>query len=293
MKRGIVLAALLLLCLPVAVYATVNEVTPAKNDYLGSGSTTVFPYTFKILDKANIQVLVNGLVQLVDTNYSVSGVGDSGGGSITLFSAPALNVKVTLLRKQPVQQSSTYTSNEAFPATRLMSDLDKNIMVDQMQMEALDRAIKFRPESIYRSVAINDPVANQCLVWNSTATMINSQACGTGGGGGSGAPLTATYILKTPNSLLPNAQALSVLNSGAMMSTTVTGAVSIYTGSTCVGTFFRGLNASLSATCEAVSLTADTTGILLPAKGGTGAGAFTAGSIPFIGASGVYTQNNG
>lgn len=41
-----------------------------------------------------------------------------------------------------------------------------------------------------------------------------------------------------------------------------------------------------------VSLTAGVTGILPVANGGTAAGAFTAGSVVFAGASGVYTQDN-
>ena len=42
----------------------------------------------------------------------------------------------------------------------------------------------------------------------------------------------------------------------------------------------------------AVSLTTDVSGIAPPANGGTGAGTFTTGSVPFVGASGVYQQDN-
>lgn len=43
----------------------------------------------------------------------------------------------------------------------------------------------------------------------------------------SGSIVDATYILQTPNALLPNAQALSALTTGILKSTTVTGVVSI------------------------------------------------------------------
>lgn len=51
-------------------------------------------------------------------------------------------------------------------------------------------------------------------------------------------------------------------------------------------------NAAGAPTFGAVSLTADVTGTLPVGNGGTGATAFTQGSIVFAGASGVYTQDN-
>ncbi len=52
-------------------------------------------------------------------------------------------------------------------------------------------------------------------------------------------------------------------------------------------------NAAGAPTFGAVSLTADVSGILPVANGGTGTStAFTAGSVVFSGASGVYTQDN-
>jgi len=72
----------------------------------------------------------------------------------------------------------------------------------------------------------------------------------------------ATFITQTPSSLLSAEQALSALATGYMKSTTTTGVVS-------------------------------TQAIPIPvADGGTGAGAFTAGSAVFAGAAGVYTEDN-
>ncbi len=59
---------------------TVNEVT-ARNSYVGNGSTTAFTYGFRILTKNDIEVLIAGVAQIVDTDYTVRGLGDSGGGT--------------------------------------------------------------------------------------------------------------------------------------------------------------------------------------------------------------------
>jgi hypothetical protein len=76
------------------------------------------------------------------------------------------------------------------------------------------------------------------------------------------APAGATFITQTAHAGLSAEQALAALASGYMKVTTATGVVS----------------------SQATPIPA--------ADGGTGAGALTAGSVPFIGASGVYSEDN-
>ena len=118
-----------------------NEVT-ARDTYTGDATTTVFAYSFEILAKTDIAVYVDATLKTVDTDYSVSGLGASGGGNVTFTLAPATATKITLLRKQPLAQGSAYTLNEGFPSTRVEKDLDKAIMAIQQLQEELNRAIK-------------------------------------------------------------------------------------------------------------------------------------------------------
>lgn len=90
-----------------------------------------------------------------------------------------------------------------------------------------------------------------------------------------GAPTDATYITQTPNSSLSAEQPLSALASALMVNTTTTGVVSAYTGTSCTNQFARALNALGVATCASVVLTADVTGTLPVANGGTGAATLT------------------
>mgnify|MGYP001576084687 CR=1 FL=1 len=137
------LSALLLLPLAFSFtassMATVNEVT-AANRYSGNGSTTVFSYGFKILANTDIEVVVDSTVKVLTTDYTVSGVGVSGGGSVTFLTAPASGTVVTLLRKQPAAQSSTYTTNEAFSSERVEKDYDKLVMQMQQAKELASRS---------------------------------------------------------------------------------------------------------------------------------------------------------
>ncbi len=78
------------------------------------------------------------------------------------------------------------------------------------------------PGDPYRSGPLPSSITTgQCLYNN------NGVWGGTGCAGGTGAPTVGTYILQTPNSSLPDAQALSALGTGLVKNTTITGVLSI------------------------------------------------------------------
>lgn len=124
----------------------------SRNDYTANGSTTVFPYSFRILTKTDILVLVDGTAKIVDTDYSVGGLGDSGGGNVTFVAAPANASIVTLLRNQPFEQDSDYVPNQAFPSAQITQDLDKLYMIVQELREQVTRALTL-PQKEAGSVA--------------------------------------------------------------------------------------------------------------------------------------------
>ena len=77
--------------------------------YNGNGSTTVFAYDFKILDQSHIVVTLadsDGVeaVQTITSEYTVSGVGDDGGGNVTMVTAPASGETLTFTRDVPKTQ---------------------------------------------------------------------------------------------------------------------------------------------------------------------------------------------
>lgn len=67
------------------------------------------------------------------------------------------------------------------------------------------------------------------------------------------APVTSKYLLQQPDAFLPNAQSMSALGTGLVLSTTTTGVQSIYAGTSCANQFPRSLNASGAATCASVA----------------------------------------
>ncbi len=140
----------------------------SRNDYIGNGSNKDFPYTFRISDQTDITVLLDGVVQILFTDYTVSGVDAQGGGIVTFVvappaPAPPINGLVALLRDQPVDQGSNYVPNEDFPAERIELDLDQQGMIQQMIREDVGRALKFKDESLFRDIDVDDLEADLFL----------------------------------------------------------------------------------------------------------------------------------
>jgi hypothetical protein len=110
---------------------TVSSAT-SRNEYNGNAATLIFAYTFRILDEDHIAVYVDDVLQTITTHYTVSGVGDSGGGSITFLSAPASGTgNVVFIRNVPVTQETDYVENDPFPAESHEEALDKLTMIAQ------------------------------------------------------------------------------------------------------------------------------------------------------------------
>ncbi len=67
---------------------TVNDLPP-RVQYTAAAAQTVFPYTFPIFQDADLVVEVDGSVQTLTTDYTVTGEGDDTGGDVTFVVAMA------------------------------------------------------------------------------------------------------------------------------------------------------------------------------------------------------------
>jgi len=121
--------------------------TTIKNSYSANGSQTVFAYSFKILDQADIDVIIRAstgteTVKSLTTHYSVSGVGSASGGNITFGTAP-LNTETVVLRRATTQtQTVDLVENDPFTAETVEGAFDRSIMIAQETQEEVDRSLK-------------------------------------------------------------------------------------------------------------------------------------------------------
>jgi Collagen triple helix repeat (20 copies) len=97
------------------------EVIPHQ-DYTGDGIQKVFPYPWRILAASDLVVTVN---DVLTTAYTVAGVNQPSGGTITFTTAPANGALIVIERHTPVTQLLDYISNDNFPAESHEYGLDK------------------------------------------------------------------------------------------------------------------------------------------------------------------------
>jgi len=146
-----------------------NEKT--KKSYTGNGSTTVFPYDFKVFNKAHMLVLVGSTEQTVDVDYTVTGVGEASGGNVIFTTAPADAASVVLMRDMDAIQETEYTTSGSFPASAHEAALDRLTMLVQQVQEQVDR-MPLLPVNIFEAGALNPlvlPTGNgRAIGWNST-----------------------------------------------------------------------------------------------------------------------------
>lgn len=112
------------------------------NSSAGNGATTVFPYTFKILRDADLEVLVDGVVKTLTTDYTVSGAGVDAGGDVTFVTAPATSTTVVRRRNMQFLRSADYQYQGDLPNTVLNPDLDAPVMMAQQLQEQVDRSVR-------------------------------------------------------------------------------------------------------------------------------------------------------
>lgn len=116
----------------------IEEQTPF-NDYAPNGSTTVFPYTFRLFKETDLLVELDG-VEVAD-GFTVAGVGSENGGSITFTAAP-VGTQLVLKLAPTFDRSVDYQEVGDLLSGTLNGDLDRVVQLIQYLRQELGTAIK-------------------------------------------------------------------------------------------------------------------------------------------------------
>lgn len=126
---------------------TIASETNRSGPYLCNGSTTVFPYAFQVSDASHLRVVRTNSAGLstdltLGTDYTVSGVGSSGGGSITTTVAYASGNTIVNLLSLPFTQEIDLTNQGGYYAETVETGFDLAVQRDLQLKEEIDRCIK-------------------------------------------------------------------------------------------------------------------------------------------------------
>ena len=159
--------------------------TSPRVQYTATGGQTTFTVPFEFFADGDLTVIKTAASDGADTTltltaspssatqYSVTGAGVSGGGSITLGGGATVNDKYTILRDLSVSRTSDFPVSGTFPIETLNTELDKIIAMIQQN----ERDNKFSPQAkSSTSTAFNltfpELVANKILSVNSSGNAL-------------------------------------------------------------------------------------------------------------------------
>lgn len=108
--------------------------------YVANGVTKSFAFPFAILSSKDLKVKVGA--DVVTTGFSIAGVGDRNGGSVTFTAAPASLTPIILYREVTLDRTTDYQENGDLLAIVLDDDLDRVWMALQDQLLLSDRALR-------------------------------------------------------------------------------------------------------------------------------------------------------
>lgn len=131
--------------------------TTDRNQYTGNGTASVYSYTFPIVLATDLAVFTRVISTgveaklVLNTDYSIAGVGQAAGGSITLLAGALPVTTIIVLRRiRPLTQNTSIRNQTAFYASVHEDTFDNLTMLDQQLQDELSRSAKL-PETFTKA----------------------------------------------------------------------------------------------------------------------------------------------
>jgi len=156
---------------------TISSETRTAGPFNGNGSTTAFPFTFKVFATTDVVVVLtdeDGIetTKTIITHYTVSLNADqdtSPGGTVTMLTAPATGELLTLTSNVGNLQPVEITNQGGFYPSVINTALDRAIILIQQLLNKINRSVKI-PLSDGTSITTELPTAtlraNKALVFD-------------------------------------------------------------------------------------------------------------------------------
>jgi hypothetical protein len=210
--------------------ATLSTTAP-RNDYIGNGATATYDYTFRIFAASDLRVTTQtsaGVITplVLTTGYTVTGVNNPNGGTITLVAGNLASGTTLTIRSDRTPQQSTDLRNQGtFRASTHENKFDELTRYAQQLTDVVGRSIKFpetdNPASVSPTLPSSIERASKFLAFDGSGNPIAS------GGGLTSPPVTAfaTTLLDDANA----ATARTTLGAVNIAGDTMTGNLRIST----------------------------------------------------------------
>lgn len=146
-------------------------VLPTRNEYTATAGQTIFFYTFKIFSGTDLNVYVTPSGQQpnditdITTPVSVGGVGEPGGGIVTINPVNAGDL-VTIVSNIPASRTVDYQNNGDFRPETVNNDFDRVVSIAKQVEDIANRTLSFEEsqQSVNR-LTLPEPEAGRLVQW--------------------------------------------------------------------------------------------------------------------------------
>lgn len=135
---------------------TVTAQTPYNTSIAAAGAT-VFPYGFKIVSATDMRVLVDGVVKTLGVDFTISGVGQDGGGNITFVTPLTGGQRVLRKSDMAYERTTDYQNLGDLHAATLNNDQDSPVLMIRQLAGKFDQALQV-PEELLGRFNVTIPV---------------------------------------------------------------------------------------------------------------------------------------
>jgi hypothetical protein len=119
----------------------VEDITP-RDQYTAAAAQVDFDYSFPIFDEDDIVVYIGEDRQVITTDYTVSGVGDDHGGTVTFLVPRTAGQIVTFYRDTVIERTTDFQQNGPNRSAALNDELDRITIVQQELKSKIGRSIR-------------------------------------------------------------------------------------------------------------------------------------------------------
>ncbi len=147
-------------------------VQPARNELTANAGQQIFNYTFKIFSITDLNVYITPAGQDANdstdltTAYTVLGVGDEDGGTITLTVGATLNDLVTIVSNIPSSRTTDYQNNGDFRPPVVNDDFDRVVSIAKKVEDLTNRALLIQQsQQGPKPLTLPAPASEQLLRW--------------------------------------------------------------------------------------------------------------------------------
>lgn len=145
--------------------------------YVANGTLTTYEFPFVIFSDTDIQIYLNDVLQSSEI-YSVTGIKNTNGGSITFTTPPIAGTVITITRDLSIERTTDFQEGGALRADVLNGEFDYQTACLQQVADTINRSMILPPYATSTDVDLTlpSPSAGKAIVWNADGTNLENSA---------------------------------------------------------------------------------------------------------------------